>query len=244
MLKWIDGRNNSSFTNITWAGNVLSFTVTAANGSTNLRAMLPINSGTNVLTQVSRTGSPLVFTQQTIKGIDYAFFDASVSGSYAANYGPTTTITGKVTLQGRPAAPNAQWQVPVTIELYVTGNPLPVETFAATTDVNGHFIVSGVPIGTYNVAVKNGHTLKRMKLDQSLVLGGNNIDFGTLLEGDVNNDNFITLSDLSLLINTFNKNAADAGYDARADLNNDGFVTLADLSLLINNFNVGGENNP
>jgi hypothetical protein len=244
MLTWIDGRNNSSFGNISWAGNVLSFTVTAASGSTNLRAMLPTNSGTSILTQVSRGGSSIGFTQSTIKGIEYAFFDASVTGNYTATYAPTTTITGQVTLQGRPAAPNAQWQVPITVELYVTGNPVPVETITTTTNINGQFTVSGVPVGTYNIAVKNSHTLKRVKLAQVLVAGGNNIDFGILLEGDVNNDNFVTLSDLSLLINSFNKTLGDSGYDARADLNNDNFVTLSDLSLLINNFNQAGEINP
>jgi 2-methylaconitate cis-trans-isomerase PrpF len=179
-----------------------------------------------------------------IKGIQYAFFDASVSGNYTATYAPTTTITGQVTLQGRPAPPNGQWQVPITIELYVTGNPTPVATFNTTTNTSGQFTISGVPVGTYNIKVKNSHTLARVKLNQALIAGGNNIDFGTLLEGDVNNDNFITLADLSLLINSFNKTLGDPGYDPRADLNNDNFVTLADLSLLINNFNQAGENNP
>jgi hypothetical protein len=244
MLNWIDGRNNSSFGSISWAGNVLSFTVTAASGSTNLRAMLPYSSGTDLLTQITRTGSSIGFTVSTIKGIQYAFFDASVTGNYTATYGPTTTLTGQVTLQGRPAAPNAQWQVPLVIELYITGNPKPVTTFTTTTNTSGQFTVSGLPVGTYNIAVKNSHTLRRIKLAQTLVLSGNNIDFGTLLEGDVNNDNYVTLIDLSLIIDSFNKALGDLGFDSRADLNNDGYVTLIDLSLLIDNFNQSGENNP
>ncbi len=244
MLTWIDGRNNSSFTNITWVGNVLTFTVTAAGGSTNLRAMLPSNSGTNPLTQINRAGSSIGFTLSTIKGIEYAFFDASVTGSYSAIYAPTTTITGQVTLQGRPAAPNGQWQVPVTVELFVTGNTTPVLTYSTNTDINGQFTISGVPVGTYNIGVKSTHTLKRVKLSQALVAGGNNINFGTLLEGDANNDNFVTLADFSLLLNSFNKTLGDLGYDPGADFNNDNFVTLADFSLLLNNFNQAGENNP
>ncbi|MDP4264906.1 MAG: DUF4082 domain-containing protein [Bacteroidota bacterium] len=244
MLTWLDGRNNSSFGSISWAGNVLSFSVTAASGSNNLRAMLPYSSGTDLLTQITRAGSPIAFTISTIKGIQYAFFDASVSGNYTATYAPTTTITGQVALQGRPAAPGPQWQVPVQVEIYVTGNPTPITVFTATTNANGQFTVSGVPVGTYNIGVKNIHTLRRVMVGQALVAGGNNIDFGTLLEGDVNNDNFVTLSDLSLLINSFNKTTGDPGYDARADLNNDNFVTLSDLSILINNFNQAGEVNP
>jgi len=106
------------------------------------------------------------------------------------------------------------------------------------------YTVTGVPTGTFNIKVKSSHTLARVLTNQVLVLPNNAINFGTLLEGDVNNDNFVTLSDLSLLINSFNKTVGDPGYDTRADLNNDGFVTLADLSLLINNFNQAGEDNP
>lgn len=244
MLTWTDARNNSSFGSMTWAGNVLSFTVTATNAAANLRAMLPYSSGSSLLTQITRGGSSIGFTVSAIKGLQYAFFDASVTGNYTATYAPTTTITGQVTLQGRPAAPNAQWQVPVVVELYVTGNPTAIATFTATTNTSGQFTISGVPVGTYNIKVKNSHTLARVKLSQALVAGGNSIDFGTLLEGDVNNDNFVTLSDLSLLINSYNKTLGDLGYDGRADLNNDNFVTLSDLSILINNYNTAGENNP
>lgn len=244
LLTWIDGRNNSSFSNITWNSNLLTFTVTAAAGSTNLRGMVPFNSGSAALTQITRAGSPISYTLSTIKGIEYAFFDASITGSYVATYGPTTSITGTVTLQGRPVAPNAQWVVPIQVELYVSGNPTPIETFNTTTDNTGQFTITGVPTGTFNIRVKNAHTLARVLTGQTLVLPSNNFNFGTLIEGDVNNDNFVTLADLSLLINSFNKTVGDPGYDARADLNNDNFVTLADLSLLINNFNQAGENNP
>ena len=41
MLTWIDGRNGSRFGAITWSGNALSFTITAAAGANGLRAMLP-----------------------------------------------------------------------------------------------------------------------------------------------------------------------------------------------------------
>jgi hypothetical protein len=244
LLTWLDGRNGSSFGSITWAGNVLSFTITAAPGSANLRAMLPVNSASGTLTQITRAGSPISHTLSTIKGIEYAFFDGSVTGNYTATYGPVTSINGTVTLQGRPTAPNARWIVPVQVELYVTGNPTPVTTFNTTTNMSGQFTVTGVPAGTYNIKVKSSHTLARVITGQVLVTGSNAIDFGTLLEGDANNDNFVTLADLSLLINSFNKTVGDAGYDARADLNNDNFVTLADLSLLISNFNQAGENNP
>lgn len=86
MLNWLDARNNSSFDNISWTSNVLSFSITAGSGSDNLRAMLPMSSGTHLLTQVTLNGNPISFTTSTIKGIAYGFFDASVSGNYTATY--------------------------------------------------------------------------------------------------------------------------------------------------------------
>jgi hypothetical protein len=246
MLTWLDGRNNSSFGSITWNGSVLSFSIMAATGSTNLRGMVPYNAGSNVVTQITRAGTAISFTISTIKGMQYAFFDASITGSYTATYGvvTTTTIIGQVTLQGRPAAPSAEWVVPVQVDLYITGNPTPVATFNTTTNTSGQFTIIGVPLGTYNIKVKNSHTLARVKTGQILIAGSNSIDFGTLLEGDADNDNFITGADFSLLLNSFNKAMGDPGYDARTDFNNDSFVTGADFSLLLNNFNQAGENNP
>jgi hypothetical protein len=244
MLAWIDGRKNSSFSNISWAGNVLNFKVTAAYGSTNLRAMLPAHSGSGALSLITRSGTPIGFTLQTIKGIEYAFFDASLTANYVAVYAPLTTITGQVRLQGRPAAPDVQWQVPLTVELYVTGKATPIITYTTTTDINGQFTISNVPAGMFNIGVKNAHTLKRVKLDQDLVAVGNAIDFGTLLEGDANNDNSVDLLDFSILLATYNKFIGDTGYDPRADFNGDDGVDLLDFSILLLNYNVYGDENP
>lgn len=86
MLTWLDARNASSFSNMTWTGNsTLSFTVNAAAGADNLSAVLPMNSASGTLQTLTRGGSPVSFTTQTIKGISYAVF-AAPSGSYVATY--------------------------------------------------------------------------------------------------------------------------------------------------------------
>jgi hypothetical protein len=87
-LTWLDGRNNSSFGNMSWSNNTLTFSVTARSNANNIRAMLPFNSATGQLLSITRNGSPVTFTQQTIKGIVYAFF-APVTGTatYVATYG-------------------------------------------------------------------------------------------------------------------------------------------------------------
>ena len=84
-LAWVDGRSNSSFRNFTWSGGNLGFSITAAAGANGLRAMLPITSTAGTLHAITRGGSPVTFTTQTIKGIAYGIFDAT-SGTYAATY--------------------------------------------------------------------------------------------------------------------------------------------------------------
>jgi hypothetical protein len=122
MLTWLDGRNSSSFGSLLWSGNTLSFAITQGSGARNLRAMLPITGPSGTLSNITRSGNPVAFSTQTIKGVRYAMF-AAVTGSYDAVYSgsapavslvslslnPTTVVggaaaTGTVTLSG-PALP-------------------------------------------------------------------------------------------------------------------------------------------
>jgi hypothetical protein len=84
-LDWIDGRDTSTLTSFTWAGNTLGFTLRPGTGARGLRAMLPTSTTTRVLSTISRDGSAVPFTTQTIKGIEYAVFDAQ-DGRYTATY--------------------------------------------------------------------------------------------------------------------------------------------------------------
>ncbi len=95
LLTWLDGRNNSFFGNITWSGNQLSFPVTTYAGANNLQAMLPVYSSNGQLTSITRNGSPIAITQQTIKGILYGFFDISQgTNNYVATYTADNTAPG------------------------------------------------------------------------------------------------------------------------------------------------------
>jgi hypothetical protein len=87
MLDWVDGRNNSSLRDLTWAGSTLTFSIVQATGATGLQAMLPLQGRGGTLAGITRAGSPVAYTTDTIKGIDYAFF-AATTGSYAAVYAP------------------------------------------------------------------------------------------------------------------------------------------------------------
>ncbi|HKI66572.1 MAG TPA: N,N-dimethylformamidase beta subunit family domain-containing protein, partial [Solirubrobacterales bacterium] len=85
LLTWLDGRNQSSFGSIEWSGNHLSFTISPAAGADGLRAMVPVESAIGALQAVKREGTPVATTTRTIKGVEYAFFDAT-AGDYTASY--------------------------------------------------------------------------------------------------------------------------------------------------------------
>ena len=89
MLTWLDGRNSSSFGSLAWSGGTLSFTIATAAGANGLQAMLPRIAATGALTGISRNGSPVAYTTQVVKGVEYAFFPA-VAGTYQATYASDT----------------------------------------------------------------------------------------------------------------------------------------------------------
>src|SRR5207249_9277802 len=66
MLKWLDGRNGSSFGSLSRNGNILSFTITAGPNTTGLQAMLPTSGPIAPLTALALNGAPVSYTTQTI----------------------------------------------------------------------------------------------------------------------------------------------------------------------------------
>jgi len=90
MLTWLDGRNGSAFSNITWTADgdnyLAGFTVSVGSGANNLRGMLPVHSGNGELVSLTSGGISVPFTTEVIKGIEYAFFPAT-AGNYVGTYG-------------------------------------------------------------------------------------------------------------------------------------------------------------
>jgi hypothetical protein len=85
ILTWLDGRNGSSFDSVAYAGNTLTFTIARGAGANGLEAMVPASSGGKVLATISVGGTPVSFTNRTVKGVDYAVFPA-VPGAYSVTY--------------------------------------------------------------------------------------------------------------------------------------------------------------
>ena len=152
-LTWLDGRNSSSFTNFSWDGTTLNFTVTPGPGITGLQGMLPaVDSSNSAISSLARNGSAVTFTTQTIKGISYAFFPAA-AGDYVATYSgtaPTPTPT--------PTPTYSLWDNSTVPAVPSQNDPNAVEVgtkFSA--DVDGQITGFKFYKGTPNTGLHTGH---------------------------------------------------------------------------------------
>ncbi len=160
----------------------------------------------------------------------------------SSSSGTPATINGSVTLQGRAPAPNSGWITTLTVTLTLTGQSSPAYTFNnVPTDLNGRFILNGITPGKYDIRIKGIHTLRNRLLGYTLTNDANTVTFGTLLEGDANNDNTVGGADFSMLVASYNKCLGAGGFDSRSDFNGDNCVTGADFSLLATNYGKAGQ---
>ena len=151
-------------------------------------------------------------------------------------------LLGSITLQGRPAPPNAGWSVPLRVSL-TPQNGGSVVTCAPATDQSGNFTCGSLVPGSYTGCVKNSQTLQNCQ-HVTLLAGDNPVNFGTLRAGDANDDNCVLLVDFSILVSTFSQCTGGAGFDARADFDGSGCVVLVDFSWLATNFSQCGDAAP
>ncbi len=162
-----------------------------------------------------------------------------------ANVGITVPILiqGHVTLQ-RPNAPppDPSWSVPLTITLSLPGATTPVYTWRTQTDEQGDFdLVDTFTPGTYDVRVKNVHTLRNLKRNVLLTGGANTLDLGTLREGDANGDNRVNVADFTLLRNAYFSEEGQANFDPRTDFDEDNRINVRDFALLRGNYFAEGD---
>ncbi|MBK8025352.1 MAG: S8 family serine peptidase [Chloroflexi bacterium] len=150
-----------------------------------------------------------------------------------ATAAPGPLLTGTVTFQGRPPAPDADLSLPLHVLVKPTGGGVAVFDGSVSTNNFGAFALN-LPANTYDVWVKGERTLARLvTVDLSTNMS---IDVGTLQEGDANGDNIVNIQDFSLLASAFGTQEGDAAYDVRADFNADGLVNIGDFSLLAASF--------
>lgn len=86
MLRWLDGRNNSSFQYLQWSGNKLGFTIAVASGGNGMEALLPARVDAGPLTSLAVDGVEVKREPRHFGGLDYAAF-AAEPGHFIATYG-------------------------------------------------------------------------------------------------------------------------------------------------------------
>ncbi|MGZ4683131.1 MAG: DUF4082 domain-containing protein, partial [Acidimicrobiales bacterium] len=107
---WTDGRNGSSFQNLSFDGTTAHFTMAVGAGADDLEAMIPVSGGPGSLTGITRDGTPVATTTRDVKGVTYAVFTAA-PGTYAATYAPdlTAPVISSVTATPRSTSATLTW---------------------------------------------------------------------------------------------------------------------------------------
>jgi large repetitive protein len=179
-------------------------------------------------------------------------FNSEILGKTAVleiNYGASSVITinllsGDVqtaTVNGSINIPSACDGKTVVIEIYDQGTVNLVYSQNTTVNGSGNFSVSGAAPGTFDIFLKMDGFLKKGLYGQTLEPGSNSLNFGSLLAGDINNDNVVSGLDLSQLIAAYNSQPGDPNYNPSANFNCSPAVDGIDLSALIGNYNTQGD---
>jgi hypothetical protein len=137
-------------------------------------------------------------------------------------------LTITLSLQSRSSASNQSFEVSLV-------SPAGKITQVTISDANSRIVVNGLAAGSYLLRIKHPQYLA-FSVPVTLIAGANELTIGPLKAGDANNDNQVTLADVSFIAMFFNRRAGTAGYDPRADLNGDTRISLLDFSLLTSNY--------
>jgi hypothetical protein len=171
-----------------------------------------------------------------------------MSGNYSitANFAVAAinaTLEGHVNFSGRGTAPNSTWAEPFNVTLFEAGNLSHVIwTGNATTNNTGVFTISGLTAGTYDIGIKNWTCLSVLNTSVTLTAGNTTVvDFGTILEGDANNDDYVNILDASSLVPCYGSSTGGPGWNEHCDFNRDGNINILDASALASNYGKHGD---
>lgn len=130
-------------------------------------------------------------------------------------------------------------QVPITFGIRNPGETTSLETHVVNPDSTGAYKFTTSLSGTFGVAAKASHWLRQVIPNVALV-GSVTLDF-SLVNGDINGDNEVTLFDFGRLVSAFGSMPSDSNWNPDADLDGDLEVTLFDFGVLVRNFGLIGD---
>ena len=93
MLRWLDGRNASTYHELAWTGSTLTFRIETGAGARGLQAMVPLSLDGMRVIRVTANEVAVSFAEATIKGQTYAMFPATAA-AYHVTYAPTDRLSG------------------------------------------------------------------------------------------------------------------------------------------------------
>lgn len=117
----------------------------------------------------------------------------------------------------------------------------------ATGDFGGDIVVTGatIPSGSYLIKVKSpGYLKKQLTGIINIVPSATNtLPNVTLITGDINNDNSLSISDYNVLLDCYSdllpaRNCSDQNKKMSADLSDDGSVNASDYNLFLRELSV------
>jgi len=149
-----------------------------------------------------------------------------------------TSLDGHVGLSGFPATN-------VTVRLFTNGTTTEAAKAYGATNGDGDFTITGLPSGTYDIAVKGQTSLSNLLYGVDLSVAGTK-DFGVLREGDAgsSNDDYIDGSDygpLSSAWNSYPGITPPPAWDPDVDFSRDNYIDGSDYGPVSSNWNGWGD---
>ncbi len=129
--------------------------------------------------------------------------------------------------------------VPVELAVRAPGSVSPLQSYLLSLSASGNYELVAPLDGVYDLSAKASHWL-RQTLGGVGVSGSAVANF-SLVNGDVDGDNEVTLFDFGRLVSAFGSMPGDSNWDADADLDGDEEVTLFDFGILVRNFGLIGD---
>jgi protocatechuate 3,4-dioxygenase beta subunit len=121
------------------------------------------------------------------------------------------------------------------------GETTPVKTFQMVSGSDGKYIFPHIEPGVYDITAKASNSLRAKLSNVEVNAGGitSDIDF-SLLGGDADNNNIVSLVDFAILRAAKGTRPGDAKWDERADFNGNNQIDLTDFAILRSNSGKSG----
>jgi len=202
---------------VTWSNN-RGWSGTCSGSSSWSQSAIPLAPGTNVITATA---------------VDNLGHTASAALTVTDTH---PVVQGKITLQNYPPSTAG---ITGAVELQDSAGNI-LEKHPITLDSAGSYSFITTLTGSYTACAKCSHWLAKAMPVTISSTGAGTVNF-TLINGDINGDNFIEDQDYSLLGLAWYSGVGDANYNVNADLNGDGFVEDQDYSIMGLNWYASGD---